>query len=65
LFAIAVSARQSFNLKWEETTTYNAGLDFGLYNNRVTGVEVFYKDSKDLLADVATAEVTFEYLGKI
>jgi iron complex outermembrane receptor protein len=28
LFAIAVSARQSSDLKWEETTTYNAGLDF-------------------------------------
>ncbi|NDP23042.1 MAG: SusC/RagA family TonB-linked outer membrane protein, partial [Paludibacter sp.] len=54
---IAVSARQSANLKWEETTTYNVGLDFGLYNNRVNGsVEVFYKDSKDLLADVATAD---------
>ncbi|WP_144891434.1 SusC/RagA family TonB-linked outer membrane protein [Flavobacterium tiangeerense] len=54
---IAVSARQSANLKWEETTTYNAGLDFGLYDNRITGsVEVFYKDSKDLLADVATAD---------
>jgi iron complex outermembrane receptor protein len=35
---IAVSARQSSNLKWEETTRYNAGLDFGLYNNRVTVV---------------------------
>ncbi|MFV8362856.1 SusC/RagA family TonB-linked outer membrane protein [Flavobacterium sp. ZT3P35] len=54
---IAVSARQSSDIKWEETTTYNAGLDFGLYNNRVTGsLEVFYKDSKDLLADVATAD---------
>ncbi|WP_158728453.1 MULTISPECIES: SusC/RagA family TonB-linked outer membrane protein [unclassified Flavobacterium] len=54
---IAVSARQSFNLKWEETITYNAGLDFGLYDNRITGsLEVFYKDSKDLLADVATAD---------
>jgi iron complex outermembrane receptor protein len=54
---IAVSARQSSNLKWEETTTYNVGLDFGLYDNRVNGtVEVFYKDSKDLLADVATAD---------
>ena len=54
---IAVSARQSANLKWEETTTYNAGLDFGLYDNRITGsLEVFYKDSKDLLADVATAD---------
>ena len=32
-------------------------MDFGLYDNRVSGsVEVFYKDSKDLLADVATAD---------
>ena len=54
---IAVSARQSANLKWEETTTYNLGFDFGLFDNRVTGsAEVFYKDSKDLLADVATAD---------
>ncbi|HAH55279.1 MAG TPA: SusC/RagA family TonB-linked outer membrane protein [Flavobacterium sp.] len=54
---IAVSARQSSSLKWEETTTYNAGIDFGLFNNRLTGsVDAFYKDSKDLLADVATAD---------
>lgn len=56
-YPIAVSARQSYNLKWEETTTYNAGIDFGLFNSRITGTfDVFYKDSKDLLADVATAD---------
>ena len=56
-YPIAVSARQSNNLKWEETTTYNAGIDFGLFNNRITGsIDAFYKDSKDLLADVATAD---------
>jgi len=56
-YPIAVSARQSNNLKWEETTTYNAGIDFGLFNNRLTGsLDAFYKDSKDLLADVATAD---------
>ncbi len=56
-YPIAVSARQSYNLKWEETTTYNAGIDFGLFNSRITGAfDVFYKDSKDLLADVATAD---------
>lgn len=39
------------NLKWEETTTKNIGLDFGLFNNRLTGsVDVYEKDTKDLLA---------------
>ena len=56
-YPIAVSARQSSNLKWEETTTYNAGLDFGIASNKLTGsVDVFYKESNDLLADVATAD---------
>lgn len=37
-------------LKWEETTTYNAGLDFGIFNNRISGsVEGYYKLSEDLL----------------
>jgi iron complex outermembrane receptor protein len=36
-------------IKWEETTTYNAGIDFGLNNNKITGnVDVFYKKSNDL-----------------
>jgi iron complex outermembrane receptor protein len=39
------------DLKWEETTTYNAGIDYGFWNNRITGaVDVFYKVSDDLLA---------------
>ena len=38
------------NLKWEETTTYNVGLDYGLFNNRISGsVEGYYKLSEDLL----------------
>jgi iron complex outermembrane receptor protein len=48
---IAVSTAYNPIIKWEETTTYNAGLDFGIYKNRLTGaLDVFYKDSKDLLA---------------
>jgi len=36
-------------LKWEETTTYNAGLDYGFMNNRLNGsLDVFYKLSNDL-----------------
>ncbi|MCL9806497.1 SusC/RagA family TonB-linked outer membrane protein [Flavobacterium amniphilum] len=44
-------------LKWEETTTYNAGLDYGILNNRITGsIDAFYKQSDDLLANVAFAD---------
>lgn len=45
------------DLKWEETTTYNVGLDYGFANNRITGaIDLFYKRSDDLLARVPIAE---------
>lgn len=45
------------DIKWEETTTYNAGFDFGLFNDKIDGsIEVFLKESKDLLANVAVAD---------
>ncbi len=38
------------NLKWEETTTWNVGMDYGLFNDRVTGsLEVYYRTTDDLL----------------
>ena len=44
-------------LKWEETTTYNAGIDFGFLQERLTGtVELFYKQSDDLLAFAAISD---------
>lgn len=44
-------------IKWEETTTYNAGLDYGFINNRVGGsIDVYYKKSKDLLTFAAVAD---------
>lgn len=37
-------------LKWEETETYNAGLDFGILNNVVSGsIDAYYRKTKDLL----------------
>lgn len=42
------------NLKWETTTGYNAAVDFGFLNNRLTGsVDFYLKKTKDLLNDVA------------
>ena len=43
------------DLKWETTYQTNVGLDFGLFNNRISGsVDLYNKDTKDLLlyADV-------------
>ncbi|WP_306349973.1 SusC/RagA family TonB-linked outer membrane protein [Flavobacterium sp. '19STA2R22 D10 B1'] len=38
------------NLKWEETTTWNMGIDFGLLNNRITGtVDVYKRTTTDLI----------------
>ncbi|WP_035645824.1 TonB-dependent receptor [Flavobacterium sp. ASV13] len=38
------------NLKWEETTTINVGLDFALFNNRFTGTaDVYERTTDDLL----------------
>ena len=42
------------NLKWEETTTWNAGFDFGFLNNRITAaVDYYFRESKDLLSYVS------------
>ena len=41
------------SIKWETTTTYNVGLDFGFFNERLTGsVDAYLRDTKDLLNSV-------------
>ena len=48
--APVVALGYSANLKWETTTTYNAGLDFGFWNDRITLSADFYKrDTRDIL----------------
>jgi iron complex outermembrane receptor protein len=38
------------NLKWEQTTTINAGLDYGFLNNRISGsVDLYQRTTDDLL----------------
>ncbi len=47
------------NLKWETTIQYNAGIDFGMLHNRLTGsVDGYIKDVKDML-------ITPAYLGSM
>lgn len=43
------------DLTWEKTHEINAGVDFGLWDNRVYGsVDVYHKKSKDLLMEMDT-----------
>ena len=58
-----------FNIKWEETTSTNFGIDFGLFKDRVFGaVDYYFKKTDDLLAIVdvpAGANFTNEILTNI
>jgi TonB-dependent starch-binding outer membrane protein SusC len=41
------------NLKWEETTTYNAALDYGFLKDRITGdIDVYYRTTADLINQI-------------
>jgi iron complex outermembrane receptor protein len=42
-----------FNRKWEQTATANLALDFGLFDNRVTGtIEAYNRTTTDLLNEI-------------
>ena len=43
------------NIKWETTTTYNVGIDFGFLKDRITGnVDAYLRNTDDLLNEVMT-----------
>lgn len=47
---ISVAQTANPDLKWETTTTINAGLDFTLFSNKLSGtIEYFRKNTSDLL----------------
>ncbi len=47
------SSMASIDLRWEKTTQYNAGLDIGLWDNRVAmSVDYYNKKTDDMLLDV-------------
>ena len=38
------------NIKWEETTTYNAGIDYGLFGDRYYGsIDYYFRETTDLI----------------
>jgi iron complex outermembrane receptor protein len=45
------------DLKWEETATIELGVDYGLFDNKISGsLGVFQKNSTDLLFEAAVAD---------
>lgn len=47
---VELSQIENDDLKWETTTEFNFGLDFGFFNNRISGaIELFDKTVSDLL----------------
>ena len=45
------------NIKWEELAEMNVGIDYGFFNDRITGsINYFDKKSTDLLADIAVPD---------
>ncbi|MDO3643500.1 SusC/RagA family TonB-linked outer membrane protein [Mucilaginibacter sp. L3T2-6] len=50
---VNVSAPPNPHLRWEQVKTFNTGLDFSLFNNRINGsVEYYTKNSTDLINSV-------------
>ncbi|AOM77365.1 SusC/RagA family TonB-linked outer membrane protein [Pedobacter steynii] len=65
LTAIGPIQNDNPNLKWERTATLNIGLDFGLFNNKLSGsIEVYNKKTTDLIApySVSTTQYPFNVL---
>ena len=47
---LTVKSNPNPNLKWEKTSEFNLGVDFGFFGNRLHGsIDVYNKETKDLL----------------
>ncbi len=59
------------NIEWEKITEYNVGLDYGFWNDRISGaIDVFRKESNDLLSQAPAPDAVnfsnqgFQNIGK-
>ncbi|GAA0544533.1 SusC/RagA family TonB-linked outer membrane protein [Chitinophaga japonensis] len=59
LSQLYVDRMANYGLKWEATSSWNIGLDFGFLNNRITGnMEIYYMPTTDLLMDQSLPDFT-------
>ncbi|MFQ6615344.1 MAG: SusC/RagA family TonB-linked outer membrane protein [Fidelibacterota bacterium] len=57
LTGVAPTQLANPDLKWEETSQLNLGIDFGLYRDRVSGsIDVYSKTTNDLLLEFDVAQ---------
>ena len=62
LTAFAVSQNANPDLKWEETSMFNIGLDFQLFKGRLNGtIEWYSKQTKDMLYNYSVPTPTYVY----
>ena len=62
LTAFAVSQNANPDLKWEETSMFNVGLDFQLFKGRLNGtIEYYSKQTKDMLYNYSVPTPTYVY----
>ncbi|CAG5067887.1 TonB-dependent receptor P3 [Dyadobacter sp. CECT 9623] len=53
-----VNRMQNANLRWERTASYNLGIDFGLFDNKLEGsLEVYRSSTTDLLVQRALPDI--------
>lgn len=63
-FLTTIGPQQNNNpdLKWERTATINLGLDFGLFNNKLSGsIDVYNKKTTDLIAPYPVSPVQYPF----
>ena len=71
--SLSAGAPANYDATWEKATVYNAGIDFGMFNERFSGqLDAFYRRSWDILGkrigQVPTtygAPLTFENYGEM
>jgi TonB-linked SusC/RagA family outer membrane protein len=52
-YNMATASAYDANIKWEQTATWNAGIDYGFLHNRIWGaIDVYYKKTSNLLNTV-------------
>jgi iron complex outermembrane receptor protein len=63
-FFNTLRAEGVLDLVWEKTAQYNVGLDYGFFDDRITGtVDAYYRDTSDLIQFAPIADGGLENAG--
>lgn len=58
--AVGPTQNANPNLKWETTATLNAGIDFSLLNNRLSGsIDIYNKKTTDMISSIPVSTVVY------